>query len=62
MATLVRLSTLSTLATLVRLASPSRQVQLEALPPLGCLENGFQSCTPRALPTMRGPAGPLPSE
>jgi hypothetical protein len=59
---LVRLATLSTLSTLVRLASPSMLVQMQALPPVGRLENGFRSCTPRALPTMRGSAGPLPSD
>jgi hypothetical protein len=58
-ATLVRLATLSML---VRPASPSMLVQMQALLPLGRLENGFRSCTPRALPTMRGSAGPLPSD
>jgi hypothetical protein len=67
-ATPVRLSTLSTLARsatlalLVRLANPSMLVQRPALPPPQRLESGLRSCTPRAPPTMRGSAGPLPSD
>jgi hypothetical protein len=67
-ATLVPLATPSTLvrsgtlSTLVRPASPSTLVQMSVLPPPGRLENGFLSRTPRGSPTMRGPAGPAPSD